>query len=96
MFKFIIFSRFLVLSLGKSNRMFKELQMCISIFQSAAGRISPEGTDGRIVGGELADIKNLPYQASIQLNFYRNFYHICGGSILNENTIISAAHCFYP
>lgn len=45
--------------------------------------------DGRIVGGEDANILNLPYQISLM----RFGGHSCGGSILNENTILTAAHC---
>nr|ACF93734.1 serine protease 1 [Hypoderma diana] len=45
--------------------------------------------DGRIVGGITSDIKNLPWQVSIQ----RWGNHFCGGSILNENIIVTAAHC---
>lgn len=44
---------------------------------------------GRIVGGSDADIANYPYQ--IALFFGQG--HTCGGSILNTNTVISAAHC---
>ncbi|XP_022919495.1 trypsin-3-like [Onthophagus taurus] len=45
--------------------------------------------DGRIVGGQPVDIKNYPYQ--IQL--LGNDDHICGGSIISEFYILTAAHC---
>jgi trypsin len=44
---------------------------------------------GRIVGGNDADIENHAYQIGL---FY-NRRHSCGGSVLNANTILSAAHC---
>lgn len=44
---------------------------------------------GRIVGGNAVDIENYPYQISLQLNGG----HYCGGSIVNANTIVCAAHC---
>ncbi|VEN37285.1 unnamed protein product [Callosobruchus maculatus] len=49
----------------------------------------------RIVGGHEASINEYPYQASIQF-FGR---HACGGSILTDRFILTAAHCFeedYP
>lgn len=46
--------------------------------------------DTRIVGGYVEDIKNIPYQVSIQ---WGNS-HFCGGSLITPNTVLSAAHCF--
>lgn len=51
--------------------------------------IRPREIDGRIVGGELVSIKSFPYQVSLQ---YRN-NHMCGGSIISEKFILTAAHC---
>ncbi|XP_031327502.1 trypsin alpha-like [Photinus pyralis] len=45
--------------------------------------------DGRIVGGHDADIKEYPYQVSLQ----SSGRHICGGSIIGPNKILTAAHC---
>ncbi|CAG0891524.1 unnamed protein product [Darwinula stevensoni] len=46
--------------------------------------------DGRIVGGENARIEDIPWQVSIQ---YDIGFHFCGGSIMDELHIITAAHC---
>ncbi|XP_060655576.1 trypsin beta [Drosophila nasuta] len=46
--------------------------------------------DGRIVGGQVTEIRNFPYQASIQLHGQ----HICGGAIIGDYFILTAAHCF--
>merc|ERR1712212_777167 len=44
---------------------------------------------GRIVGGEEAPLHEFPWQISL-----RNLgSHICGGSIINSNQVITAAHC---
>jgi secreted trypsin-like serine protease len=48
----------------------------------------PSG-ENRIVGGSDDVIENIPWQISLQFNNQ----HACGGSILNENTILTAAHC---
>ncbi|XP_054737834.1 trypsin 3A1 [Anastrepha obliqua] len=45
--------------------------------------------DGRIVGGNEAEIYQFPYQVSIQLDGV----HRCGGAIYTSAIIISAAHC---
>merc|ERR1712198_386097 len=45
----------------------------------------------KIVGGEEAEPHEFPWQVSLRRK-YDNF-HFCGGSILNENTVVSAAHC---
>ena len=45
--------------------------------------------NGRIVGGRDATIEEFPFIVSLLLWNSHN----CGGSILNANTIVSAAHC---
>lgn len=44
---------------------------------------------GRIVGGVNTNIESAPWQISLQYNGN----HICGGSIYNEEIVITAAHC---
>ncbi|XP_063704920.1 trypsin 5G1-like [Culicoides brevitarsis] len=43
----------------------------------------------RIVGGNQITIDKRPFQVSLN----NNGYHYCGGSILDEYTILTAAHC---
>ncbi|KRJ97130.1 trypsin beta [Drosophila yakuba] len=57
-------------------------------FLSAGGVIRPEE---RIVGGGPIEIEQAPWQVSFQIRGH----HICGGSIYNADTIITAAHCFF-
>lgn len=50
----------------------------------------PDREDARIVGGEDANIADYPWQISMQTT---SGFHYCGGSILNEEWIVTAAHC---
>lgn len=43
----------------------------------------------RIIGGEVTSIEEHPYQISLEYGSG----HRCGGSILDESTILTAAHC---
>jgi len=54
----------------------------------AQEEIKPPGR--RIVGGEKTDIKQHPWQVALQVR--GQFY--CGGSIIAEYWIVTAAHCF--
>ncbi|XP_034195538.2 transmembrane protease serine 9 [Osmia lignaria lignaria] len=45
--------------------------------------------EGRIVGGQPASIDEHPYQVSLRFNNR----HICGGAIISEEWVITAAHC---
>ncbi|XP_039488781.1 trypsin alpha-like [Drosophila santomea] len=57
-------------------------------FLSAGRVIRPEE---RIIGGNPTEIEDVPWMVSIQI--YGQ--HLCGGSIYNADTIITAAHCFF-
>ncbi|XP_059607796.1 trypsin-1-like [Phlebotomus argentipes] len=46
--------------------------------------------DGRIAGGYEIDIEDAPHQVSLQWPD-----HVCGGSILSETFVLTAAHCTY-
>lgn len=60
---------------------------CSVSLHSACGQRHKQG---KIVGGMDAPEGKWPWQVSVH---YGGF-HICGGSILNEYWILSAAHCF--
>ncbi|KAI5640682.1 trypsin domain-containing protein [Phthorimaea operculella] len=51
---------------------------------------------GNIVGGDDATIKDFPHSAFIGISCVASTTddYICGGSIINQNFILSAAHCF--
>uniref|UniRef100_A0A1L8EGE7 Putative trypsin-1-like protein n=1 Tax=Haematobia irritans TaxID=7368 RepID=A0A1L8EGE7_HAEIR len=49
----------------------------------------------RIVGGQIAH-GSYPFVVSLMTDTIFGRYHSCGGSIINQRTVITAAHCLAP
>ncbi|KAM9435291.1 trypsin-2-like [Clarias gariepinus] len=45
--------------------------------------------DDKIVGGKECTSHSQPWQVSLNVG-----YHFCGGSLINQNWVVSAAHCY--
>ncbi|CAN8004634.1 unnamed protein product, partial [Ixodes hexagonus] len=56
------------------------------------------GANAEIVGGEDAKPLEFPWQISLRFSQNTNVLgdHICGGSIINRQHIMTAAHCIIP
>ncbi|XP_024116958.1 chymotrypsin B [Oryzias melastigma] len=68
---------------------------CLAFIGAAYGcgtpSIAPRVThQARIVNGEEAVPHSWPWQVSLQQS---NGFHFCGGSLINENWVVTAAHC---
>uniref|UniRef100_A0A8C5Z7N5 trypsin n=1 Tax=Marmota marmota marmota TaxID=9994 RepID=A0A8C5Z7N5_MARMA len=48
-----------------------------------------DGDDDKIVGGYTCEKNSLPYQVSLNIGF-----HNCGGSLISDQWVLSAAHCY--
>ena len=72
---------------SKVNTVYKSNKLA-DLIQSYGGGIKPI-LEGGIVGGTETTIKRFPWQVSVN----SNGRHLCGGSILTANRILTAAHC---
>nr|AAU06120.1 trypsinogen [Takifugu rubripes] len=59
------------------------------VLLTVLGAAAAAPTDDRIVGGYECTAHSQPWQVSINIG-----YHYCGGSLINDQWIISAAHCW--
>nr|CAH61460.1 trypsin [Lepeophtheirus salmonis] len=61
------------------------------LFLAAAAHAAPRmKQSGRIVGGDEVEPNSIPFQISFQTI---TGFHFCGGSVMDKDTIITAAHC---
>ncbi|CAH0755211.1 unnamed protein product [Diatraea saccharalis] len=49
----------------------------------------------RIVGGQVTDISQVPYQVGLIVTILFIFQSICGGVLISNNRVVTAAHCHF-
>ncbi|XP_053723757.1 elastase-1-like [Synchiropus splendidus] len=52
-----------------------------------------EDSPERVVGGEVASPNSWPWQISLQYRSGSNYYHTCGGTLIEKGWVMTAAHC---
>lgn len=52
--------------------------------------VSPVNSDRRIVGGEIATPNSHPYQVGLLMTIFGPLTSLCGASIINQLTILTA------
>lgn len=67
---------------------------------AALGIQAVASTDPQVIGGSAASVGEWPWQANLEqlsdpLSYYEDgvFPHFCGGSIIDEKWVVTAAHC---
>jgi secreted trypsin-like serine protease len=56
----------------------------------------PPKQDSKIVGGVEATPHSWPWQVALyKKTFLGQYYQFCGGTLINENFVLTAGHCFY-
>ncbi|XP_054715091.1 venom peptide isomerase heavy chain-like [Uloborus diversus] len=66
----------------------------ITVENCGKSQLFPHGSGtNRIIGGNPTNPGQYPWMVSLQLEAGESSYHICGAAILNENWIVTAAHC---
>ncbi|CAK6982104.1 trypsin-like [Scomber scombrus] len=62
--------------------------LALLLMVGAAAAVPRE--DGRIIGGQECEPNSRPFMASLNYG-----YHFCGGVLINEQWVLSVAHCWY-
>lgn len=73
-------------------------QVVIAVTLIVSNIVALQLFEERIFGGEEAQPGQFPHQISLRL-LRDSFRHICGGSIISDRFILTAAHCYpkaYP
>nr|XP_054774347.1 trypsin-2-like [Lytechinus pictus] len=73
------------------------LLSCVAAALADCGIPAIQPVNSFIVGGDAATPGAWPWQVGIQKNYLigGGGYHMCGGTLINDQWIVSAAHCFY-
>ena len=51
---------------------------------------------GRIIGGESTEVNEYPWQVFISMVTRQGVLKICGGSLISDSWVLTAAHCLEP
>ncbi|KAL4716956.1 hypothetical protein ACJJTC_012767 [Scirpophaga incertulas] len=68
--------------------------MVLVVFLATVSGVPKNRSTQRIVGGSTIEIQQYPEMAAMLAAWPTWFQHECGGTVLNERCVLSAAHCY--
>lgn len=66
----------------------------VATCEPECGRITPKGTQF-VINGINAKRGELPWHAGVYSKQYKPYMQICGGTLVSNTLVVSAAHCFW-
>lgn len=71
------------------------LKVLLFLLFVSSARLELDLKDHKIVGGEVAEPQQFPHQVALIVKPTLSHPTLCGGSLINDRTILTAAHCLH-
>jgi len=82
----IIFLAFVAVTFPKNNE-----ERCICGLAKRINFGKTSDAENRIIGGEKAEVNEYPWMVRVKTGIFT-----CGGSLISDSWILTAAHCIHP
>ncbi|XP_063068062.1 elastase-1-like [Engraulis encrasicolus] len=69
------------------------LALCLATVLTQEPLQYMKDVQGVVVGGQVAPPNSWPWQVSLQVKYGHEYSHICGGTLIRKQWVMTAAHC---